>query len=240
MLNTYSENMLKTFEECPQKYFFQYVENIQIPQNMKHSETGKNLHALINYYFKGFDITKILKSLNQEEEILWQNFLNLKIKKENIYKSEYSFNVKIDETSWLTGRIDAIINTNDKYLIYDWKTGNIPKDPESDLQTCIYLFSIYEILKTKKLLKKIDDLSFIYTNLKTNQIFQIYLNDKKLVEIKNRILSTIDRLQSYIDFTHNSQENQNLKLHEKSNKNHKNIACKKCKYKIICETDVFF
>lgn len=233
MINTYSSNMLKTFEECPKKYFFQYIENIQIPQSTKSADIGKNIHALINYYFRGFDINKIVNSLSQQEKTLWQNFINLGMKKEDIYKSEYSFNVKINENNWLTGRIDAIIKTSDKYHIYDWKTGTIPEKAETDIQTCIYLFSTYKILKNKNLISNIEDLHFIYINLKTNEKTKINLNKKKYIEIENKILHTIDNIQSYKVFSPYYSSNKELEINEKS-------KCQKCKYKTICQTDVFF
>lgn len=234
MINTYSSNMLKTFEECPKKYFLQYIENIQTPQSTKSAETGKNIHALINYYFNGFDVTKIVNSLSQQEKTLWQNFISLGIKKEDIYKSEYSFNVKINENNWLTGRIDAIIKINGEYHIYDWKTGNIPKEPETDLQTCIYLFSTYKILKTKKIISNIEDIHFIYTNLKTNEKVKINLNKEKYVELENKILHTIDKIQSYKVFSPYYSSNKKIEINEKSKHDCKNSKCQKCKYKTIC------
>lgn len=234
MNNTFSSNMLKTFQECPQQYFLQYIENIQIPQSTKAAEKGKTIHALINYYFNNFNTSKIAEAMNSEEKILWQNFLNLNIKKEDIYKSEYTFNIKIDTTDWITGRIDAIIKEKDQYIIYDWKTGNLPKNPETDLQTCIYLFSVYKIFESRKLISKTEDISFIYINLKTNETIKISIDKEKINCIKDTILSTIGEIKSFITIRNSSNGKYDLIKNEILEKKQQNNKCKKCKYKTIC------
>lgn len=234
MNNNFSANMLKTFKECPQKYILQYIENIQIPQSTKSADTGKNIHALINYYFNNFDTNKITEALSKEEKNLWLNFLNLNIKKENIYKSEYTFNIKIDKENWLTGRIDAIIKENGKYIIYDWKTGNLPKNPGTDLQTCIYLFSVYKILESKKLVSSIGDLQFIYINLKTSEKIKIDFNKQKYDDFENNILSTIGEIKSCIGFLDAQKNKLKLKTNKSGKNQPQNDQCEKCKYKTIC------
>lgn len=234
MNNTFSANMLKTFEECPQKYIFQYIENIQIPQSTKTANRGKNIHALINYYFNGFNTNKIIESLDSEEKNLWKNFLKLNIKKEDIYKSEYTFNIKIYESNWLTGRIDAIVKEKEKYIIYDWKTGTIPKTPRTDLQTCIYLLSLYKILKNKKLISNIEDLSFIYTNLNTNESTEIRLSSKEYKDLENLISSIISGIESCIAIQRLPNKKPEFKTDKECKNKQENNQCQKCKYKTIC------
>lgn len=199
MNNTFSSNMLKIYEECPQKYKLIYEDKITLPQQTSQAETGKNIHALINYYFKGFDITKLTATLDTDTKILWQNFLNLGIKKEDIFKSEYQFNVKINDKFWLTGRIDAIKEENSdtnssKYSIFDWKTGKLPKTPETDMQTCVYLYSLYKMLKFKNLISNYEDISFTYVNLKDNNTHTILLNENKYKEFDKKISKIISNI----------------------------------------------
>ena len=49
-----SPAMMKVFEECQQKYFFTYVEKISLPQNKYLFQKGKNIHAIANYFLKGY------------------------------------------------------------------------------------------------------------------------------------------------------------------------------------------
>lgn len=222
MNNTFSSNMLKIYEECPQKYKLMYEDEIKLPQDNSFAEEGKNIHTLINYYFKGFDTSKLTKTLEGKEKILWQNFLNLKIAQNNIFKSEYPFNVKINGNYWLTGRIDAIkndsMNPSSKYTILDWKTGNIPKNPKNDLQTYVYLYSLYNILSHKKLIKNYEDLTFTYINLKDNSQYTTNLDEKKYLESERKIIKIISNIKTKA-FKNNTDD----------------TKCYKCSHQILCK-----
>lgn len=63
MIMIYSPNMLKTFEECPQKFFLKYIERMALPQRSTIFEKGKKIHALANYYLNGENIEKMEKIL---------------------------------------------------------------------------------------------------------------------------------------------------------------------------------
>ena len=60
-MNSFSPNMLKTFEACPKKYYFKYIQKISVPQKNSLFEKGKKVHALANYYLRGDDISKMEK-----------------------------------------------------------------------------------------------------------------------------------------------------------------------------------
>lgn len=216
MNKTFSAHMLKTFVECPKKYKLMYENGLSIPQNKKAAEEGKKIHALINYSLQGFNTTKLSETLSQNENEMWKNFVELDIKKSDLFASEYGFNVKLD-TYWLNGRIDAIIKKEDNYTIYDWKTGKSPKNFEKDLQTAVYLTSFYEILRYKKLIIAPQQLSFIYYNLSNNSFDKIIFSD----ELKGEYYSLITGIIT------NIEDNNYLK---------KEIAktCQKCNFEILC------
>ena len=52
MFQLFSPNMLKTYENCPKKFYFRYIKNISMPVNDEIFETGKNVHALASYYLR--------------------------------------------------------------------------------------------------------------------------------------------------------------------------------------------
>ena len=52
MFQSFSPNMLKTFEQCSRKFYFKYIKNISMPVNDEVFELGKNIHALASYYLK--------------------------------------------------------------------------------------------------------------------------------------------------------------------------------------------
>ncbi len=68
----YSPNMLKTFEECPQKFFLKYIEHVSLPQRSTIFEKGKKIHALANYYLNSENIEKMEKVLTADEKLAWE------------------------------------------------------------------------------------------------------------------------------------------------------------------------
>ena len=78
---TYTLNKLQMYDECPQKYKLCYIDKVHIIEPISKTKTGNNIHALINYYLKGMDVTKLVESLSKAEKLLWFNFKNSDISK---------------------------------------------------------------------------------------------------------------------------------------------------------------
>ena len=216
-----TSGMLKTFCECPCKYNLIYNEQVEIPSNNEFSEVGKKIHALINYKFKGFDIKKQLQSLNSPENknlfALWQNFLSFKI--DSVEKSEFTFTVPFSEKIILTGRVDAIRKVNNGFEILDWKTGNSKNiNPENDMQTVIYLYSIYKFLACQGLADNPVNLSLTYYFLKDKTSVTVGFSPDKL-----------SRFQKIID----EETSKILKFSSNSSNNLGN--CEQCSFKIVCK-----
>ena len=161
-MNSFSPNMLKTFETSPQKYYFKYIEKISVPQKNNLFEKGKKVHALANYYLRGDDISKMEKALNSEELKLWEILKQNEFFNKKYIASEYNISSRI-ENFWIGGRLDALMQDEQNYYILDYKTGTIPQNPETDFQTIIYLTSTDKMLSNKK------NLYFVYIDLKNNQ-----------------------------------------------------------------------
>ena len=78
MFSLYSPNMLKTFQQCPRKFYYRYVKNINMPVNDDIFEFGKNIHALASYYLRKEFIDKMELSLTEKESAVWQYLKNIK------------------------------------------------------------------------------------------------------------------------------------------------------------------
>lgn len=175
-MNSYSPNMLKTYVSCPKKYYFKYLQNISMPQPTSFFEKGKKIHALANYYLQGADISNMVNALDENEKIIWDKLLSNEFFNKKYVNSEYNLSAKIDNY-WVGGRIDALMKDDENnFYILDYKTGSIPKNPEFDFQTMVYLICV------DKKINKYKSLKFVYIDLKNNrnQIIELTTERKEL------------------------------------------------------------
>lgn len=208
-MNSFSPNMLKTFETCPQKYYFKYIEKISVPQKSNLFEKGKKVHALANYYLRGDDISKMEKALNSEELKLWEILKQNEFFNKTYVNSEYNLSCKVDNY-WIGGRLDALMKDDKNYYILDYKTGSIPKNPEYDYQTITYLLCASKMYG--------DNIKFVYIDLKNNQNSIIDFNTAKAQEYEKRITDICNKITN----TQFSEEIEHSKI------------CDFCEYKKIC------
>ena len=274
----FSPNMLKTFQTCPYKYWLKYVEGISVPQKASFFEKGKKIHALANYYLRGDDISKLEKTLNSEEQKLWEQLKNNEYFQMSYVNSEYNLSCKVGEY-WVGGRLDAVVKNNsscpplpcpppqrgegvcddslstaqsfnfstknptpaptlplregvchDSFSILDYKTGSIPKNPEYDFQTMVYLLCLYklnchseaidsEILRFAQNDREPKNLiNFVYIDLKNNKNHIIKLTPEKVEEYEQAIIKICDEITNFTpqeDIEHSKK-------------------CEFCEYRKIC------
>lgn len=208
-MNSFSPNMLKTFETCPKKYYFKYIEKISVPQKSNLFEKGKKVHALANYYLRGDDISKMEKALNSEELKLWEILKQNEFFNKTYVNSEYNLSCKVGNY-WISGRLDALMKDEKNYYILDYKTGSIPKNPEYDYQTITYLLCASKMYE--------NNIKFIYIDLKNNQNSIIDFNSAKAKEYERRITDICDKITN-VQFP---EEIEHSKI------------CNFCEYKKIC------
>lgn len=160
----YSANMLKTYKTCPLKYKLKYVERFSLPQKFEVFEKGKKIHALAYYYLKGDDVSRFETALTPDESAVWAHLKENEFFNMQTYRAEFDLNVKIDRF-WVGGRLDAVVTDGaGNYYILDYKTGAVPKNPEEDLQTLVYLAALEAHLKGE-----FKSLKFVYIDLKNNK-----------------------------------------------------------------------
>ena len=216
---TYTLAKLQMYDECPQKYKLCYIDKVHVVekiQTQKASKTGTNIHNLVNFYFKGVDVTKLVESLSQPEKLLWHNFKNSELQGLNYVDSEYSFNVRIGGY-WMTGRIDALFESNGNYIILDWKTGETFSPESVKFQTTFYLVCMYEILKAKNYIKEPKQLSLYYMDLNAGSLVKIHFDEELYTNYKAQILEIINKINNNPSFYCNKTD-----------------KCKQCKYYRAC------
>ena len=231
-MNNFSPNMLKTFDECQQKFFFKYIEKLSLPQRSAIFEKGKKIHALANYYLNGFDISKMEKTLNSDEKEAWESLKTNKYFQLDVVNTEYSLTCKVGDY-WIGGRLDALMKLVEKsesrkveefeiknhstYIILDYKTGNIPQNAEHDFQTITYLLCADKLLHKKG---GYETLKFVYLGLKKNEQKEIILTPDLKSEYEQRIISVCDKISNIIA----SQVTKNNSLN-----------CTNCEYHKLCK-----
>ena len=219
-MNSFSPNMLKTFEACPVKYHFKYIQKISVPQKNTLFEKGKKVHALANYYLRGDNISKLEKALNSEEKTIWEILKKNEYFQKSYINSEYNISCKVGNY-WIGGRLDALMKDENNYYILDYKTGSIPKNPEYDYQTMVYLLCTSKLLE-KQTLKQVQsdvrNIKFVYIDLKNNQNRIIDFTPEKEKEYEKNILAICDKITN----TQLPEEIEHSKM------------CEFCEYRKIC------
>ncbi len=154
-IDTFSANSLKVLDKSFEEFKNRYIYNLSIYKKDERTLLGQKFHGLICFYIRGFDVSRLLSDLSLNELVFWQKLeKKLKLIRANFLKTEYSFLIK-DELNnvpfYLTGRFDGIYKDENGYIIYDWKTLNLPKNPAYDLQSIVYLYASSKIYKTDKI-----------------------------------------------------------------------------------------
>lgn len=214
-MNNYSPNMLKTFDECQQKFFFKYVEKLSLPQRASIFEKGKKIHALANYYLKGFDVSKMEKTLNENEKAAWESLKSNKYFNITPVNTEYNLSCKIND-NWVGGRLDALMKQEKDFSILDYKTGNIPQNAQEDFQTIVYLLGADKLLNKKG---GYESLKFVYLGLKNDENKEIEFSQELKKHYEEKITETCSKINSAVN------SNTYTKNPEK---------CKFCEYSKIC------
>lgn len=189
-IDTFSAHSLKILDKSLDEFKNKFIYNLSLFKKDPRATLGQKFHSLICYFINDFDVSNVIKELDEKEQIIWKNLENiLKDKKSNFIHTEYPFLIKDILNGWnyyLTGRYDAIYQENDEYIIYDWKTLNLPKNPEDDLQSVVYLYCASKIFNSEKIkmrylsIEKLDfiDVEFAGAQKYKNRIDEIILKLK--------------------------------------------------------------
>lgn len=182
-INTFSAHSLKILDKSTDEFKNKFIYNLSLFKKDPRAVLGQKFHALICYYINDFNISNVIKELNEEEQIIWNKLENLlKSKKSDFIQSEYPFLIKDELNGWdyyLNGRYDAIYKKDEEYIIYDWKTLNIPKNPQDDLQSIVYLYCANKIFKTEKIKMRylsIEKLNFVDIEFENAEKYKARIN----------------------------------------------------------------
>lgn len=168
IIDTFSSNSLKVLDKNLEEFKNRYLYGLSFYKKDNRTILGEKFHSLICSYINNFDVSKLLFDLDNQNQKNWQKLKEyLEDYKNDFIKTEYSFltKEKLNSSSYfLTGRFDAILKNKTGYMIFDWKTLNLPKNPENDLQTIVYLYCASIIFNCENIKMKylsIEKLDFV-------------------------------------------------------------------------------
>ena len=190
MINTFSCNSLKVLDNSYEEFKRKYILKLDFLEKNEEAIIGNKFHFLISCLLKGQNFEKMEKSLNEEEFKIWNDVKNSEIINfatlcfEKYIEQPFLIKENLNGNNfYLTGRFDAVVKNNDKYTILDWKTKNLPKNPEFDLQTIVYFEAASKLFKT-------ENLEMFYYSLvdKTSVCIQYKNNLDKIKQIVSKII----------------------------------------------------
>ncbi len=165
--NIYQSNNFELWNKCKRQYYFRYVKKLTFFDSKEKYKLGRNIHSLIYYKIRGFDTSKIERTLDAKTKVHWNYIKNHPMFKNEAVLAEWSFNTTPDKKHWLVGRIDAVFydKTNEKYIIADWKTAQkLPGSPEDNFQALMYMYCLLKAKDDLKLPLSCDNLEFHFIN----------------------------------------------------------------------------
>ena len=146
-----SPDAFKAWTRCKKQYYFKYGKKYLWPSDDRHFSLGKDVHKLLDYHARGLNCAALLESADDKVRVSFEKLLAHPISHWSTLASEWGFHVPVHVPGapvWLVGRMDRIARQDGLIWIIDWKTGTgVPKNPEEDWQTRVYLYALLEIAR---------------------------------------------------------------------------------------------
>jgi hypothetical protein len=159
-LTRVASDALKSWSRCKRQFAYKYVNRLQWPSDARHFSLGRDVHKLLDYQARGLDCEPLLRQAPINVRRTWEKLMAHRTAQWPIVASEWAFHVPVrlpgsleNRAEWLTGRVDRIAldpaGEPTRVWIIDWKTGTgVPRQPEEDWQTRLYLFALLEVANT--------------------------------------------------------------------------------------------
>jgi len=213
-----SYSALNTYQICPLKYKFQYIDKIRTPKS-KEAVFGTLIHSTLNFvHTPGILSPSIEQALDhfsknwnsdvfeneQEEraafsqgvEIIRRYYKDNNISKINIVALESPFQIKLGENI-ISGIIDRIDRTEDGYEIIDYKTSKKMPTQEkidNDIQLTIYLQAFLKRYPEER--KNLDKIKVSLYFVKHGAKLTSTRNEEQLKNVEDMFLEAIENIEN--------------------------------------------
>jgi ATP-dependent helicase/DNAse subunit B len=210
-----SREHLKSFSRCQKQYQLKYAEPLAWPSDTRKFALGQRVHKLMEYQSLGFPLAVLLQDTTPEIRSHFQALAAHPVSQWEILASEWGFHVPLPihdaekQALFLTGSVDRIArDPQGKVWIIDWKTGTgAPKEPQTDWQTRVYLYAVYQARALLGLPDDFapEDLGFLYVEVRPQrtpavELKALPLNRIWLADIEQLILQTVEAIVKTSDF----------------------------------------
>lgn len=232
----FSQNSLRTFDECPYKFKKRYIDNLKwnnLPStSARHMiEQGRDFHLIAQRYFNG--IMSNDEKIDGELGIWYRSLLkHFPLIESNIYLPEYKLRMFYNDIRLEANYDLVVITPQNKIEIWDWKThyGCIDKHINKTIQdslmdsyqTAVYMFVLKQQIKML-LGNDIDcnNISMTYWCPYPAQIiYKLPYSDKLHQQYKIKLGETINKILSF-DYDNFSKQ---------IDSSH----CPKCEFNLLC------
>ena len=155
-LNNLSQSSLQDYVDCPRRFQLRYIDRLSYPapesepalENEKHQQEGEYFHRLVQQYLIGIPEDKLAQLANTPNlSHWWDNFIsdgNLKdLKQASGRFPEAALSSPLKKFR-LVAKYDLIAVSDNKVIIYDWKTYR--KRPKNEWLAVRWQTRIYRAL----------------------------------------------------------------------------------------------
>jgi|TARA_R110000851_G_scaffold239490_1_gene392195 CRISPR/Cas system-associated exonuclease Cas4 (RecB family) len=139
VITRWSNSRLGTYESCPKRAFYRYIEKIEEDQHPA-AERGIKIHTLAEQYIKGE-----IEEMPRELYLFYEGFEQLKesFKEGDVsVEEQWAFNLSWEKTDWdgedTWGRyiVDAFVKQGSYAKVIDFKTGRYKENNQGYKNQC--------------------------------------------------------------------------------------------------------
>jgi len=145
-----SSDAFKSWSRCKRQFYYKHVKRLQWPADIQHFRLGRDVHKLLDYQARELDCELLLSNAPRDVRLSWQKLIAHPTVHLPVLANEWAFHVPLQteqgKCEWATGRIDRVARSGNEIWVIDWKTGTgVPRNPEADWQTRLYLYALVEV-----------------------------------------------------------------------------------------------
>lgn len=230
-----SKSKVNTYLKCPLEFKFQYIDEIEVPQN-KYMALGSDVHLIAEKFSEKFgdelddvNIENELLRIAHEEDIGYdvaEHIDNLgsffrEVFVENDYKLFCQEEYLLDEENRFSGICDIILeDENGELVVIDYKTSKSSSFSKYRLELCYYKLLVENVFG-----KTVSSVGIFFTKNGRLRLLDVCDEDNKRKYLcESEIKEAVDTLH----YVRNEINNENFPANRQ-------FLCRYCTYREICE-----